>query len=347
MIPDLTTIEDTLKDKLEGGRHSALWAGYNHARNYLMSEVLPHINRVEPNLTDHGPDHVVHVLNNIYDLVGSRLQGMHVLDLYMLCLSGLMHDIGNIEGREDHHKKIGRVFDSSRGTNDKLRREKRIIMQIVGAHSGESADGDADTLKELAVSEVFNGGTVNVQEVGTLVRFADECAEGKQRTSEELLRSAEVTDFSKRFHLYALNTEVGIVSDGRIVIDYDLNVDFVEDDLHVVKFDVDDKGDQVLVFSVPFDEYFNMLCQRIEKLNSERKYAKYYSSYIDRFKKVSVTIRFWNKTDVVSNSVSYELDDKVLPSDTCLEEHFAMNNVDVAAIQEDIRNKINELRSGV
>lgn len=299
-------LEDVLKSDYGDEAGKERYADYLQARSYLVENVLPNIKITEPTLTDHGPDHVANVLKNTWHLLTYHsdngddkkcidIAKLTALDLYVLCLSILFHDVGNINGREDHNRKVWDIYKCARGEDAKYKTERDLIIKAVSAHCGKTKSGSRDTLKEINSSpHSLSGEPVNLLEIASILRFADELAEGPQRTSDYLLKTDKITPESTLYHKYAAITDVFIDrGNGRIVLTY--NIDIEEESKESLR--------QLLLF----------IYKRIIKMDEERRYAKFYSKYLDPFKRTEVTFSFANKGELQDISV-----DLIILNDTCV-----------------------------
>ena len=91
-------------------------------------------------MTDHGPDHVRNVLNNVSDLLQGAPDYFKIIELYLLGLGVLFHDVGNLEGRSEHNRRIARFYDFVR-QGIQFAQEKSLVVQISQAHSGKGQTG--------------------------------------------------------------------------------------------------------------------------------------------------------------------------------------------------------------
>ena len=116
-MQNITRIESAAESKLVGAYGEAdgraLWGTYLDARQKAVHEILPFITRTEPNLSDHGPEHIQNVFENAYLLLGKHgcshadtKLALNANELYFLSLSTLFHDLGNIHGRTDHNRRL-------------------------------------------------------------------------------------------------------------------------------------------------------------------------------------------------------------------------------------------------
>lgn len=271
-------IEKKLFEKLtvECGTDKAneLYADYVSARNYLLDHILDRIAGVEPNLTDHSSKHIKNVLENVYRLLGDDIEKLSAYELYCLCLIVFFHDVGNIEGRDDHNKTVVNVYNEVRKGGSKFNSEKRLILEATKAHCGEAKDGSKDTLKELSISSIY-GEKIRIQNLAAILRFADELAEGPQRTSDYMCKCEKYSKDSRIFNKYAQITDVFIDRGGeRIVLTYDIEITQPENELK---------------------ELLEFIYKRIIKLDEERLYNKYYSEFLLPFKRTEINFAFYKE----------------------------------------------------
>jgi hypothetical protein len=294
-------IEDELKLRLEsqGSNGESLWGRYLSARTLLIGQILPWIRSNEPDLTDHGPDHIRNVLDNAYQLLGNTAQ-LSTEELYILCQSVLFHDVGNIFGRKKHNLKINAIYGEVFKGLWLNRQEMALVVSIGRSHSGKSTDGTSDTLKDLKDDFIF-GSKVRVQSLAAVLRFADELAEGPQRTSTYMVEAASFSDESMIYHKYAQVTTPSIdLGGGRVALTYHIDIE-----------DVDFESSAVLQ---SFCDLMRYVYSRIHKLDSERRYCKHYSALLEPFKKTSISMSFWKGTEALESiGPSIELDDLFIP----------------------------------
>lgn len=303
MMWETLEIERDLKDSLvsefgetEGDK---LYGEYTAARDKLLP-IWQNIKREEPDLTDHGPDHIADVLKQAHSIVPpGHLEPREKL---ALLLSILFHDTGNIHGREGHEKKISEIYDQVRGTPTPSFQEKKIVVAVVGAHGGEARDGSKDTIRELPDTEPFLKKPIRMQEVAAILRFADELAEGKQRTCEYLRRIQAFDIQSEKYHDYASITEICIDrGNQRIALTYHIGLDSENGE-------IDEQALERLKRLLEFSYH------RIRKLDEERQYARFYSTCLGDFKKTSASLTFWlNGQQLDLGLHPLELTDLVVP----------------------------------
>lgn len=281
-----SSFDEQLRDKImkdfEKNKGLELISDYEQAKLKLQKEVYPNIQGAEPNYTDHGTRHVSNVQENaIHLLADDGIKELSGIEMYCLGMFILFHDVGNVFGREDHHNKVAEVFDRIRGKKASLRREKTMVVRATRAHTGTARDGSHDTLKDLDDEKEHLGGKpVRLRELAAILRFADELAEGPQRTSEFMQAEGLYESESQQFHDYANITNILIErQNSRIVITYEIDIDVNRPD--------------------ELRNFLNFIFSRIQKLNQERQYARYYSKILEPFKFTEVTFNFHCGSDIL------------------------------------------------
>ena len=303
-----------------------LVAAYDQTQSSLVEEVYPDIRGQEPSLSDHGADHVLNVQQNAIRLLSSdgKISDLSGIEIYCLGMCILFHDVGNVYGRENHQNRIAEVFDQIRGSSTSLRREKTLIIRATQAHTGTSQDGSRDTLKEVAESDHLEGEPVRLRELATILRLADELAEGPQRTSEFMQATGLYEKESQIFHDYANITHIRIDrGTGRVVLTYEINID------------VNQAG--------KLRDLLNFTFMRIVKLNQERQYARNYSDLLLPFKSTEVTFNFHCGSDLIDSDLSpLKLTDIVVPGEPTKD----LSNIDPGySVDRIVENMIERCRN--
>lgn len=294
----------SLKGSVGDTKGGEMFAVYQVTRNKLLKNVFTEIKGAEPQLSDHGPDHIANVLDNAHALLreNGSLKELTGVEMYLLGMMILFHDVGNLYGRKNHHTKIAEIFDWARGTAPGVRHEKVLVLNAARAHTGKANNGSYDTLREIGQQDHLDGQRIRLQELAAILRLADELAEGPQRTSEFMLEKGLYTGDSAIYHEYASITHVCIDrGTGRILLSYEIPVD-----------------------PSASGAWKNKLCDLVEfvykralKLDQERRYARFYSSLLNPFRETSISLHFHCKGQVFDIAQSpLKLDDKVVPGDS-------------------------------
>jgi hypothetical protein len=332
---ELTNIEKIAEQALTSERGEtqgkAKFATYLSAREILMDEVLPEIKGVQPLLTDHGPSHIVDVLTRAEWLLGKEneiLRSFTGTELFSLLLCILFHDVGNIFDRREHQRRITTVYDYVRPQEQRKKDEKMIVLTAVGAHCGEAADGTKDTLKDVDETSPLDGRPVRLRQIAAILRFADELAEGPQRTSGFMQRQWNNSDESGIFHKYAEITNVFIDrGNERIALTFHIRINTERDG--PFNFDKEKKLITLLEFAY----------KRVIKLNQERQYTKYYSDFLASFKMTTAVFNFWiNGIPADMGMREIKLTGLVVPGDS----HKRLQEYDPSYEVETVMTKLRE-----
>ena len=274
---------------------------YRNARRKLFDEALTRIAEVEPGMTDHSASHVANVLDNADHLLAADAfeatpPRFSAADAYTLCLSILFHDAGMVYGRDDHEQQIARVYEWVRQSAEPPLQEKGLVYRAARAHTGRAANGSRDTIADVPATMDLDGAKVQLRELAAILRFADELAEGPQRTSS-LVPGTPLTrgEDNQVHHDYAGISNVHIDRDlGRIALTY--------------RFDIGDR------YMDPKSPEFHRLMEytfgRIAKLDGERRYARFYSRHLAPFTRTNVVLNFWINGSRLVDMGHLELSDK-------------------------------------
>ena len=295
------------------GRADALVGAYHNALEYLQRNIYEEIRAKEGDLSDHGPRHITNVQTNIINLLpetGTDTESITAVEMYLLGMATLFHDVGNIHKRKDHQLNIGEIFDAARGTEAATRREKTLVLRACAAHTGLSPDGSGDTLKELGQVEQFEGKRIRLRELAAILRFADELAEGPQRTSQYRLDTDDYAAESRVYHEYASVTHI-LIDRGnkRISLAFEISVD--ADDNNVAER------------TQSLKHLFAHILSRITKLDEERRYAVHYSPILSPFRATVASFNFHCGGDILNVELpDIRLEDFTVPGSrrTSLEE---------------------------
>jgi hypothetical protein len=141
------------------------------------------------------------------------------------------------------------------------------------------------------------------------LRFSDELAEGEQRTSYFMLKTHGYQPGQIVYHQYANCCKVNIDRPGnRIRLTYQIDLRRDSDPIA--------GGDDVAISTAQLEEFLKFVYLRIEKLNQERMYAKYYSPLLEPFTRTTVSFNFWyNHFAIPTDLQSVEISDLSVPGD--------------------------------
>jgi HD superfamily phosphodiesterase len=291
--------ECKLKEEFPNEIGKILYGDYAKVKCNLCENILDDIKAKMPDHTDHGQRHIENVLRNAQELLGDAINKLRGIDLYCLLMSILFHDTGNFFDRKNHQNNIEEIYCFARPSNEDYRMEQILITKIVQAHCGIAPDNTKDTVQfvdEKLLHDINK--YVNCRELAALVRFADELAEGKQRTSSFRLQKGDYSEYSKIFNQYASVTKIKIDRKlERIALTYQIDVEKLEE--------IKDLRDLL-----------EFIYERIIKLDQERRYAKHYCNWLLPFKQTSVSFNFWAAANLLELGLdTLSLTDLVVPGE--------------------------------
>jgi hypothetical protein len=310
--------ESSTKAALESshGGDAGIWSKYEVTRNDVLGGILPWIAAQEPALSDHGVDHIANVIQNVGRVLGMNGSGtaypgapleiVTPVERLLLMLGCLLHDIGNIKGRKKHNLVVGEVWKNSGGNSFGMwtPADRKTIVALCKAHTGKAPDGSEDTLKHLAATDsYFLGENVPLARLAATLRFADELAEGVQRTSRFLLFQQAYGTDNVDYHRYANATEVTIDrAKQRIALNYTV--------------ELDDPGmSEGGGLKDNLSRLLGLIMKRVVKLEHERVYARHYAPDLLAFSETSVVIDITRSHETVCALPPLVLNDFNLRSD--------------------------------
>ena len=278
-LPFEKKMQERLVHDFGDEKGNRIYNQYVSARDTLIADnFFSQINASEPSLSDHGERHIANVLDNCDKLLGEEMNKMSGMMIYCLGLVVLFHDTGNVFGRKEHNKNIAKVYNFVRKKEAKYNHERGVIIAAAEAHTGVGKDGSRDTLNSFESGNMDNleGEPINLRDIACILRFADELAEGPQRTSQFMIENYKYAEESSIYHEYANIVQIAIGrNEGRISITLNIDVgDSVKDEKNFV-------------------ELMEFACRRIVKLDEERRYNKHYCDLLLPFKKTSIKFNFW------------------------------------------------------
>ena len=260
---------------------TTLWADYATARRFVTEEIVGLIPSAEPDLTDHSENHLADVMNKANALFGEATSYFTPYELYMLNISILFHDVGNLHGRKAHQKNISGIYDACRKREPRFGTERTAILSIAGAHTGSAKDGTKDTLRDVDRLSLL-GHSIRGQEIAAVLRFSDELAEGPHRTSAYLQNHKMYSPDSRIFHKYSSISDYCIEPGlGRIAVTYNIDLEPGKTALEA--------GDGILL-----EQLLRFTYMRVSKIDQERRYCKYYCNLLAAFKETGACFNFYH-----------------------------------------------------
>lgn len=255
-LENINIIETLKKLDVEEIYAHRFFATYNSLSTiYYPSVVMgAMIDNPEMQLNDHGKEHVLKVIKHASNLIENTSMSLNVIELYVLLIGILFHDVGNLYSREEHEKNRT-VLDVMKQTYAPLDTVMSLtVFHIVDAHGGRSEDGDKDKISKLDKKRRISRHDVNVQLVASILRFADELADDKERASIPLIKADRFLPKSKMCHLYSSTLEMPRINHNEKQVELVYYID--------QKYIVDKVDDSYLIDTI-YDRLYKMHLERI------------------------------------------------------------------------------------
>jgi len=179
-------------------------------------------------LNNHGKEHVESVISRATEFIKDSCQ-IDAYQIYILLVAILIHDAGNIYGRNNHESMCVKLMNGIGNLAGEESAEKRIILQVAQAHGGY-VDGSKDTLDLLEPSVDLYGRTICQPLLAAIVRFADELADDSSRASRFMLKEKLLGE-SEIFHAYSDSLKSVRIDDGVIRLQYELTRELIKNRL--------------------------------------------------------------------------------------------------------------------
>ncbi len=294
---------------------------YQGIKEYLVQNVYPEIGSAISSVdggiyTDHGPNHfdaVIRYAGKLLDLQVDTNDRNELCispyEVFILLVSILLHDAGNIFGRTGHEKHPHKIF---KGMGDNLcpdEFEAKIISQIASAHSGsvKLLDGTSskDSINQLKEKDKFGDITIRQQLIAALVRFSDEICEDRSRCARFLLNNQALPKESEVHHAYAYSiSNVSVDREGKSI-----NLKYELKKIHVLnKYGKGSPSNIEKVFLI--DEIFF----RMEKMYREMIYCQRYMSEHIRLDRIRAVVQIYDDSMDILKNESFELKETGYPT---------------------------------
>lgn len=235
-------------------------------------------------LNDHGVPHIDMVKQRVSILLKNGVKRLSGYETFLLLLAIHFHDVGNVYGREGHEKGIGSVVYGCQFPEFMDETIIRLIIRIAAAHGGRTEADSKDTIAELEDEVDVNGIKVRPMLLASILRFADEIADDKTRTSKVAKRVGAIPNANLLFHRYSAVLQPVCISDHDLHFQFDLDVSDVSQTY-------DKYGSDVLLY----DE----ILTRMRKCYCELIYcAKYAEGLLSSYRTIRVDVRVYRKGEV-------------------------------------------------
>lgn len=158
--------------------------------------------------TDHGADHFDEVIRYAGLMVGAEEvecipKQLEPYEVYVLLMSILLHDAGNVFGRTGHEKNAYELLHQMGELSGNDNVEKKEIANVAQAHGGKTSTGDKDTIAILTERPRHVTISFRARVLAGVLRFADEICEHRGRGAGVLLDRGSLSRKSEVYHVYA------------------------------------------------------------------------------------------------------------------------------------------------
>lgn len=267
---------------------------FSEIEAFMNSEIHKHVvegaaTAGDGMLNDHGPGHIAMVMDRAYMLVKDSVQDLKGYEIFFLLLAIHFHDVGNIYGREAHEEKICNVFEV---LGDKFPLDstaRRLITHIAMSHGG-NRDGNKDTLAYVQEKDYVDGILIRSSLLASLLRFADEIADDKNRASAIISALGVIPKKNRAFHEYSRSLDPPVIEADTLLLHYNIRKDLLLN--RISKLDSE-------IFL--YDEILN----RVQKCLCELDYCKRYSQGFIHVSCLSVTISVLDDSELREISKIY------------------------------------------
>lgn len=133
-------------------------------------------------LTDHGVGHITDVMAHASMLLADNIKKLYGYEIYLLLLAIHFHDLGNIDGREDHETYLEDIMLKMGDSLPLDITEQNFVIAIATAHGGY-VNGDKDTIHYVNVDDTCNGVKVRAKLLAAILRLADEFSDDFNRSN--------------------------------------------------------------------------------------------------------------------------------------------------------------------
>lgn len=247
---------------------------YKEIEDYMNSSIHSYVGIGAANsgngvLTDHGVKHIITVIARATKLIENNIEEFVGYEIFILLLAIHFHDVGNVSGRDEHEQKIFDIMDKLSVSQKLDYPERRNIINIAMAHGGYVDGDNKDTISSLPDVDYVNGVKIRPSLLAAILRFSDEIADDKTRTTIDMINIGVIPQENLIYHLYSLSLQPPIIEGDTIKLEYIITYENA-----VRKFK---KGDDE---NFLYDEILNRLKKCLCELEYCRKYSQGYIKII-------------------------------------------------------------------
>ena len=303
-------------------------AKYESIKTYLCDKYLDWIGSASSSdafFTDHGVKHINTVIKHAGMLLGLGREpsttyryNLTPYETYILCVAILVHDAGNLYGREGHEQRVFKILNSvGNGLIDGF--EARYISDVAEAHGG-TKNGSKDTIGQQSWADTkdFRGISYRPKLLAAILRFADEICEDRYRTSSALVEDTSgILCKSEVHHQYANSIDS---------VKYDYEGRTVRIEFRLTK----EKTIKKYIFGEKEVYLMDFILERLDKMNMERLYCSRFMLEAVRVDLIRVHLEICSDSDTdlkTLEQVTFEMRDEGYPDlrDSLLKKHPKWN----------------------
>lgn len=256
-------------------------------------------------LNNHGREHIDMVHQRAFEIIKHFFgQSLSEFEVFILVCAIEIHDIGNILGRANHEKELGRIFDDNCKLIIPDSAERRIIKTIAMAHGGKSIQGTKDTISSLNKVDLIFEERIRTQLLASIVRFADELADDFTRASRGALDLGIIGVNSKIYQDYSRVLHTVLIEEDDDQNDHKVHLVF---ELEIS--DLTEVYDYGKAKKYLLDEIYD----RTLKMERERRYCLKFLNHSVIINKIMVEINIYNSLGQKYDSITYTLEDHLYP----------------------------------
>ena len=230
-------------------------------------------------LTDHGPGHIIMVMNKAYEILGDNVKNLTGYEIFILLIAIHIHDIGNIWGRAYHEEKLVDIMNKIGDDLGIDNITEEIVVKIAESHGGyaDAEKRNKDTLHEVPETYCCNGKKIRPALLASILRFADELSDDCTRADGPL---EKVPEENQIYHAYSSSLEPITISEKTVSLRYRIPYNLI---FQPLKKDAKDKY------------LYEEILDRLLKCLRELDYCRKYSEGFINVKELSITILFSSK----------------------------------------------------
>ena len=290
---------DWINSIIDSAEHQELNSAENPVAELVSADPLVYLN-------DHGIDHVEKVINWVSILLSLFSDGfLTPYEGFLLLVAILVHDTGNVFGRDDHEKRIKQILDQFCVTFIPDNFERTAIEDIAIVHGGKIY-GKKDTINILEHEDLLHNAKIRKRLLSALLRFGDELADDSSRADGFALSNGVIPESSKIFHYYSKALHSVTIQLNPVNKQFELHLAY-EFDSDVAQMQFMKYGSSKYLLDEIYDRTKKMECERRYCMRFLRPYL-----HIDSIK-VVIVIRN-RKSPPIKDRIDYTLEENGYPT---------------------------------